>query len=120
MAAALLTVAFIVGAIPAHGLALIYGLRTNWYRTVPGRVLFALFAVTVVSYDLSLLALFWPGTFGRQTSGAGAWLRVVGRFAIAAVLAWLLWLLITVQHERPAEVPAPPGPRKDDSDGDAD
>lgn len=106
MAKFLLTSAFVLGAVPAHALALIYGLRTNWFRTGAGRVLFALFAVTVVSYDLSLLALFWPATFGTAAAGPGLWVRVGGRFAIAIVLGWMLWLLLRVQRR---SVPAHTG-----------
>jgi hypothetical protein len=96
-ASALLTISFVAGAIPAHLLLVIYGLRVRWRGHPAGWTVFVLFLVMALSYDLSLLALIWPATFKDQTPGV--LVRVLGRFLIAAALYGLLALLIRVQRD---------------------
>ncbi len=95
MSHALLTIAFAIGAVFGNLLVIQYSWRSRWRATPTGRVLLALFAVIAASYDLSVMALLWPGTF---MTGGGEVVRLVARFAIDGVLIGLYVLVVRAQR----------------------
>jgi hypothetical protein len=109
----LLVVSFFAGLIPAVILWALYWSRTRWEESDAGKAFFALLAVTALSYLSSVLALVWPDFF--SDTAAGLWLRIVVRFAIAAVLLNLLRLFFRAQREgRPIAAPPRNGPGEED------
>lgn len=109
----LLVVSFFLGLIPAVLLWVLYWSRTRWEETDAGKAFFALLAVTALSYLSSVLALVWPDFF--QDTPAGVWLRIITRFAIAAVLLNLLRIFFKAQREGRPTI-APPRNGTDDED----
>lgn len=99
-----LVTAFVAGAIFGNLLWFQYWWRSNWRSTPTGKVMFALFAVIALSYDLSVLALLLPEVF---MGGPGEVIRIVARWGIVAVLASLYLQLVRAQRAgRPGPVRA--------------
>jgi hypothetical protein len=91
----LLRSGFVVGAIMGNLLLVQYWVRSNWRSTPTGKVMFALFAVIAASYDLSVLAIFWPDFFDGMT---GMGIRIGARWVINIVLIALYVLLLRAQR----------------------
>jgi len=94
MRTALITASFVAGLIPTAIFLLYYGLRTKWYETRTGMVLFLMTLTTTISYTISILTLTIPEYFEAEH---GEWIRITVRFALAGVSWSLLWLLINAQ-----------------------
>ena len=94
MRSALIIASFVAGLIPTTIFLLYYGLRTKWYESRTGIVMFLMTLVTTISYSVSLLTLSFPDYFHGAN---GEWVRIIIRFALAAVSWSLLWLLISAQ-----------------------
>jgi hypothetical protein len=106
----LLVGAFGTGAVLGNLLWLQYGLRSAWLDTFTGKVMFALFGVIAVSYDLAVITLFAPHIFD---GGAGLTVRLLLRYAIDGVLIGMYVLLVRAQrHDRALVSPRPEGIRQ--------
>jgi hypothetical protein len=92
----LVIASFVVGAIAGNLLFLQYLLRSRWRSSLTGRIVLALFAVSALSYDLSVTVLIWPGAFTAENGGI--WVRIGLRFAIDAVLIALYVLVLKAQR----------------------
>lgn len=93
----LIIATFVVGAIVANLLTIQYVARSAWRSSVTGHVLLALFAVFALSYDISVMVLFWPETF-TENNGPGIWLRIGLRALIDVVLIAMYVLLVRAQR----------------------
>jgi hypothetical protein len=94
MREALTIASFVAGLIPMAIFILYYGLKTRWYETITGIVMFLMGLATTVSYSVSVLTLTLPGYFREEQ---GEWIRIGIRFALAGVAWSLLWLLVWAQ-----------------------
>lgn len=85
---------FLFGLIPMSAFLAYYGLKTTWYATRIGVVMFFMALTTTVSYCVTLATILFPGFFLGDT---GENIRVVVRFALGSVSWGLLGLLVDAQ-----------------------
>jgi hypothetical protein len=97
MARALLTISILAGTVPAVLMLAGYLIHVKWHATSMGRLIVALMSITVVSYVTSSVVVLHPGWF---TPGAGDWIRIGIRLAIAAALWAVLAVFVRAQFFR--------------------
>lgn len=91
----LITTSFVVGAIPAITLLILYGIGVKWEETSTGRWVFTFIAITAVSYATSTAVTLFPSWF--HDGPGDAW-RIVIRFILAVALWGLLVIFIRAQR----------------------
>jgi hypothetical protein len=88
------TWSFVAGFVPVITFFLLYALRTRWYATLIGRVIFTLAATSVASYGISTATRLWPDSL---ESTHGLLIRVIARFILAAIFWVVLVLFVWTQ-----------------------
>lgn len=91
----LIIASFAAGLLPMAIFLVYYGVKTRWYETLTGVVMFAMSATLTVTYSISLLTLSFPAYWRAEH---GEWVRIIVRFVLAGVSWSLLWLLLWAQR----------------------
>jgi hypothetical protein len=90
-------VLFVAGLVPATLMMLTFGIKTAWWVTAAGRMLFGFVLVTVMSYGLGVVILIWPKVL-QPESTVGLWVRIVIRALVAAVLWYMFVVYLATQR----------------------